>query len=168
MTRGAARAVGASNSLRTLRDPGHQVEAGERHRQDAVDALVGSASTGFWGTVRTMTGTPRLGVVDLLDELQALDPALEQRVDDDDVGPELADLGDGLAAVGDDVEQLDLSLGVQQAADVLRDLRHVLDDQQANLVARWHRPTIPRGRGSGPARTSPPTGQRAGPDGLTA
>ena len=32
------------------------------------------------------------GVVDLLDELQALDPALEQRVDDDDVGPQLLDL----------------------------------------------------------------------------
>ena len=32
-----------------------------------------------------------LGLVDLLDELRALDPALEQRVDEDDVRAELLD-----------------------------------------------------------------------------
>ena len=32
-----------------------------------------------------------LGLVDLLDELGALDPALEQRVDEDDVRPQLLD-----------------------------------------------------------------------------
>ena len=47
------------------------------------------------------------GVVDLLDELHALDPALEQRVDEDDVRPELLDLGDDLGSVGDHVEELD-------------------------------------------------------------
>ena len=31
--------------------------------------------------------------MDLLDELEALDPALEQRVDEDDVRAELLDLG---------------------------------------------------------------------------
>ena len=36
-------------------------------------------------------------LVDLLDELEALDPALEQRVDEDDVGPQLPDRGDRLA-----------------------------------------------------------------------
>ena len=60
----------------------------------------GSGSTGFCGTVRTMTGTPSVGLVDLLDELQALDPALEQRVDEDDVRPELLDRGQRLGAVG--------------------------------------------------------------------
>ena len=29
----------------------------------------GSVATGCWGTVRTMTGTPSAGLVDLLDEL---------------------------------------------------------------------------------------------------
>ena len=77
-------------------------------------------------------------LVELLDEVQALDPALEQRVDQDDVRPELLDLPDGLAAVGEHVEQLHLGLGVQQAADVLGDLRHVFDDQQACLVTRCH------------------------------
>ena len=75
------------------------------------------------------------GLVDLLDELGALDPALQQGVDEDHVGSELGDLADGLAAVGDDVEQLDGLLRVEQAADVLRDLRHVLDDQEAGLVS---------------------------------
>ena len=50
-----------------------------------------------------------LGLVDLLDELQALDPALEQRVDEDDVRAQLARSGaSDLRAVGQDVEQLDL------------------------------------------------------------
>ena len=73
--------------------------------------------------------------MDLLDELRALDPALQQGVDHHDVGAELADLLDRPAAVGEHVEQLDRLLGVQQAADVLGDLRHVLDDQEARLVA---------------------------------
>ena len=68
------------------------------------------------------------------------------------------DLGERLAAVGHDVEQLDRLLRVQQAADVLRDLRHVLDDEEANLVllgpARHRGSTIPRARSRGPTRTS--------------
>ena len=44
------------------------------------------------------------------------------------------------ATFGQDVEELDPGLGVEQPADVLGDLRHVLDDQQARLVTRWHRP----------------------------
>ena len=75
------------------------------------------------------------GLMDLLDELRALDPALEQGVDHHDVGTQLGDLVDGPAAVGEHVEQLDCLLGVEEAADVLRDLRHVLDDQETRLVA---------------------------------
>ena len=41
-------------------------------------------------------------------------------------------------AVGDDVDQPDLALGVQEPADVLRDLGHVLDEEQANLIGRCH------------------------------
>ena len=53
----------------------------------------GSTSTGFWGTVSMMTGTLQTGLLDLLGELGALDPALQQRVDEHDVGAQLADLG---------------------------------------------------------------------------
>ena len=43
--------------------------------------------------------------------------------------------GDDLRAVGQDVEELDERLRVEQAADVLRDLGHVLDDEEAVLGA---------------------------------
>ena len=33
----------------------------------------------------------------------------------------------------------DLALGVQQPPDVLRDLRHILDEEQANLIGSCHR-----------------------------
>ena len=124
----------------------------------------GSVSTGFWGTVRTMTGHAEPGLVELLDELQALDPALEQRVDEDDVGPELLDLGHDLRAVGHDVEQLDAALGVQQAADVLRDLRHVLDEEQAGLITGCHRAECTKLTGT--SRPGPEV--RVGPRGRTA
>ena len=111
-----------------------EVEAGERHRQDAVDATF---RVGLDGVLRHGQDDDRhaeTGLVDLLDEARALDPALQERVDDHHVRPQLLDLEQGLAAFTQDVEQLDLALRVQEAADVLRDLRHVLDDQQACLV----------------------------------
>jgi len=72
---------------------------------------------------------------DLLHELRSLDPALQQRVDHDDVRPELRHLAEGLAAVGHDVEQLDGRLGVEEVANVLGDLRDVFDEDQADLLA---------------------------------
>ena len=77
--------------------------------------------------------------MELLHELHAAQPALEERVDDDDVRTVLGDAALDLRAVGDDVDQPDLALGVQQPPDVLRDLGHVLDEQQANLIGRGHR-----------------------------
>ena len=47
---------------------------------------------------------------------------------------------DRLGAVGEHVEQLHPCLGIEEAADVLRDLGHVLDDEQARLIGLWHRP----------------------------
>src|SRR5207245_7975658 len=47
-----------------------------------------------------------------------------------------------LGSVAEDVEELDLRLGVQQAADVLRHLRDVLDHEEANLVAACHRTRV--------------------------
>ena len=72
--------------------------------------LSGSTVTGCCGTVRTMTGTPILGLVELLDKLHAAQAALEQRVDDDHVRPLLGDLA-GTRPVGDDVDEADLSSG---------------------------------------------------------
>ena len=125
--------------LAHLGDPGHQVEARERHRQHAVDADRRVGLDRVLGHGQDDDRDAELGLVDLLDELGPLDPALEQGVDQDDVGTDLVDRGDRPAALGQDVEELDPRLGVEQPADVLGDLRHVLDDQQARLVTRWHR-----------------------------
>ena len=57
-----------------------------------------------------MTGTPSPDCLELLDELEALDPTLEQRVDHHHVRPELLDCRDHLRAVGQHVEQLDAAL----------------------------------------------------------
>ena len=82
-----------ANCLAHAGDAGHQVEAGERHRQDAVDALAGVDLDRVLRDGQDDHRDAEAGLVDLLDELRALDPALEQRVDEDDVGPQLADLG---------------------------------------------------------------------------
>ena len=58
-----------------------------------------------------MTGTPEPGLVELVHEVEALDPALEQGVDDDDVRAQLGDQAEHLGAVADDVQQLDRLLG---------------------------------------------------------
>ena len=55
-------------------------------------------------------------------------------VHEHDIGAQLADLAERLATVGQDVEDLDRLLGVEQATDVLGDLWDVLDDEQARLV----------------------------------
>ena len=137
----AGRLLAGLEDLADAADPVDQVEARERHRQDAVDAR---SRVGFDRVLRHGQHDDRhaeAGLVDLLDEARALDPALEQRVDEDDVGSELLDLRQRLPALGQDVEQLDLGLRVQKPADVLRDLRHVLDDEQAGLVT-----SMPSGR----------------------
>ena len=54
-------------------------------------------------------------------------------------GRSCATWAERLAAVGHDVEQLDLRLRVEQPADVLGDLRDVLDQEEADL-ASGHRP----------------------------
>jgi hypothetical protein len=81
--------------------------------------------------------------MDHLDQLESLDPALQERVDKDDVRPHLLDRRDRPAAVGQDLEELDPLLRVEQATDVLRDLRDVFDDEQACLSLCGIGPTIP-------------------------
>ena len=68
----------------------------------------GSTSTGFWGTVRMMTGVTRRSSWSCGRDGEPAHPALEQGVDDHDVRLELLDLALDLGAVGHDVEQLDL------------------------------------------------------------
>ena len=104
-----------------------------------MDARLGVRVDRRLGNGQDDDGHAQLRIADLLHELGALDPALQERVDQDDVRPQLLDLRQRLGALADHVEQLDLRLRVQQPADVLGDLRHVLDDQQARLVAGCHR-----------------------------
>ena len=73
-------------------------------------------------------------VADLLGDLQALHAALEQGIDHHHVRPQLVDLIRHGPAVLLDVEQLDALLAVQQVAHVLRHLRDVLDEEQADLI----------------------------------
>ena len=133
------RARGLRVRIEKLADAGDavdEVEAGERHRQHPVDAL---CRIGLDGVLRHGQDDDRhaeTGLVDLVDEARALDPALQQRIHDHDVGTQLLDLEESLAALAQHVKQLDLALCVEEATDVLRDLRHVLDDQQACLVTR--------------------------------
>ena len=105
---GRARSPCVTCAIRVIRS-----KPGERHRQDAVDAVLGVDVDRVLGHGQHDDRDAELGLVDLLDELGALDPALEQRVDEDDVRAQLGDLADRLAAVGQDVEQLDLGLRVR-------------------------------------------------------
>jgi hypothetical protein len=119
-------------------DAGHEVVAVERHRQHLVDPLRRVRRERVLGHGQDDHWQPEVRVVDLTDQLHPPDAALEQAVDDDDVGALLDDVVQRGAAVGDDVDEADLRLGVQQAADVLRDLGDVLDQEEPDLIASWH------------------------------
>ena len=133
--------VVASNSLRTALIRVMQVEARERHREDAVDAVPrGPGPMGFCGHGQDDDRDAEVGLVDLLDELEALDPcpgAARRR------GRRPAGAAGSVAMAfepsASTSSSLTVGLRVQQAADVLRDLGHVLDDEQARLITRSHR-----------------------------
>ena len=78
-------------------------------------------------------------------QLDALDPALQESVDDDDVRLELLDLADDLGTLAQDVEQLDVRLGIEEAADVLGDLWDILDDEESDLITAGHRGRVYQG-----------------------
>ena len=96
----------------------------------------GSTSTGFCGTVRTMTGTPSSASWICSTSLGPLIRPWSSASTRTTSGRSSRIVRDGPAAVVDDVEQLHPGLRVEQAADVLGDLRNVLDDEQADLVSR--------------------------------
>ena len=156
--------------LEVLADAGRSGSSGRSRRTASTGRrgcpVRGSGSIGFCGTVRTMTGHAELGLVDLLDELGPLTRPWSSASTSTTSGRSSLIVAERLAALGQDVEELDRCLRVQQAADVLGDLRDVLDDQQARLVTRCHRPTIPRGSvertpPGGPARRVAPAVRQA-------
>ena len=166
MIRVAPPALDGLERLADVVDDVDEVEARERHREDAVDAVLGVRIERVLGHGQDDHGDAELGLVDLVDEVRPLDPSLEQRIDQDDVRSELLDVRQRLRAVGQDVEKLDLGLRVQQATDVLRDLRHVLDDEQAGLIARCHPSddTMWPSRGTSHPEVLPTTPDRLLPD----
>ena len=96
-----------------------------------------------------------LGFVDLLDELEALDPALEQRVDEDDVRPQLA--GSGRAPW---LPSVRTSSSLTVACAFSRPRMYCATCGTSSTMSRrvWSLgaigPTIPRGSGRAP--TVPP------------
>ena len=91
ITRVVATACCSSNSLRAL--PIRVIRSKPENGIDRTPwmPLSGSGSIGFCGHGQDDDRHAELGLVDHLDELRALDPALEQRVDEDDVRPQLLD-----------------------------------------------------------------------------
>ncbi len=113
-----------------------ELEAAERHRQHGIDALVRVPGDRVLGHGHDDDGRRQSLLAQARGEVQAAHLALQQGVDHDDVGVALAHELGHLAAVADHVEELDVRLGVEQATNVLRHLRHVLDEQEADLVGR--------------------------------
>ena len=142
--------------------PVDEVVAGERHREHRIDALGRVDLDRVLGHREDDDRRARPPFAELLGDGHAAHPALEQRVDDDDVGLELLDLAPDLGPVRHDIQQLDLRLGVEEAADVLGDLRDVLDDEEADLVTAGHRGRVYQGatvrlRSGSPAPPDVPT-----------
>ena len=109
-----------------------ELEAGERHPEDGVDPGGGVPCHGVLGDRQHHDRDAEAALAKLGNDLLALRASLEEPVDDDDVRAQLARLGRGAPAVVDDVDELDLRLRVQQAAHVLGDLGHVLDEEEAD------------------------------------
>ena len=142
--------------LAHLLDARHQLVAGERHREHGMDPRSRVGCDGLLGHGQHDHRNLRAGRVDLLNEGEALELALEERVDQHDVRAELGDDARHAAAVAHDVQQLDRGLRVQQPADVLRDLGDILDDEEADLV---------RHRADSTTRVGPWTGSLMVPSG---
>ena len=82
----------ASCSLKTWVTLVHEVVAGERHRQDALDAAFGIELDGLLGDREHDHRDLAPAFPEAAHHLICLDPTLEQGVHDDDVGSQLRDL----------------------------------------------------------------------------
>ena len=132
--RRTARRIGGRGLLVRRVDDVDQLEARERHREDARDPGGGVRLDRALRNREHDEGDRRPDLADELDHATGLGPALEQPVDDHHVRTQLLDLRRRPAAVRDDVDELDGLLGVEEAADILGDLRHVLHEEEANLA----------------------------------
>ena len=116
-----------------LANQGGQVEAGERHLQHRVDAAGGVLGDRVLGNGEDDHGDRGIRVTNRLRDVETADATLQERVDDHDVRPHVRNGGDCPLTARDDVEHLDLGLGIEQRPHVRRHLRHVLDHQQPDL-----------------------------------
>ena len=148
---GRAGGIADRRVLVDLLEPVDELVARERHRQHAVDPLPDVDRDRLLRDRQHDDGDARARLVELVDERHALDPALQERVHEHDVGPQLRHQTGDPRPVGDDVEQLDRRLRVEQPADVLRDLGDVLDDEESDLI-RHRADSTTR---SGPRRPAP-------------
>ena len=140
----AANAIGRLVVLVDGRDLVHEVVARERHRKHGVDAAFGARLDRILGNGQDDHGHAEALALDLLDQGKTLDPPLQEGVHQHHVRSQLLRRGDRLGAVRQDIEKLDVRLRVEEAAYVLCDLRDVLDEQEADLIAAGHSPaTIP-------------------------
>ena len=105
----------------------HELEARERHGQHFDDAHALADLDRLLGHGDDDDGDAQASLANLLGDLEAVDLALQQGVDHEDVGPKFADVVHHGTSVGDGVQQADLLLVLQQVAHVLRDLCDVLD-----------------------------------------
>ena len=96
----------------------------------------------FWGYDSAME-TSFFVLADALRHVRALHAALQQRVDDDHVRLELAHCRHGPIAGRDHVEHLDLRLRLQERSHVRRDLRHVFDHQEPDLLSHASSTLVP-------------------------
>ena len=119
----------------------------------------GVTSDGVLGNGQDNGGNIQTGIAELLDQLRALDLALEQQVDHHDIRSELPRRLEDLRAIVEDFEQLHLRLHAQQVPDVLTDLWHVLSDEQPDSRRVGHGPTISSLGGGSP----PPPRYQDGP-----
>jgi len=117
-----------------LANHGGQVEPGERHLEHSIDPVLRVLANGILRHGEHDDGHLWVGLAQRLGDLHAAHPALQQRVDDDHVRLVLAHGRHRLVTGRYHLEHLDLRLRLQQRAHVRRDLRHVLDHQEANLL----------------------------------
>ena len=98
----------ARELLLDARDPVHEVEAGERHREDAVDARRRVDARRVLGHGQDDDRDARAGARAICStSLGPLIRPCSRASTRTTSGPQLADLGERLAPVGHDVEQLD-------------------------------------------------------------
>jgi hypothetical protein len=113
-----------------------QIEAGERHAQHGVDAPRRILGDRVLRDGQHDDRDRRICPTYLLGDLAAGDASLKQGIHDQDVGAELTDSCQSALAGGHHLEHLDLGLGLQQRAHVRCDLRHVLDNQEPDLLGQ--------------------------------